>query len=105
MTMVRARSGKMTGKLVKNSRCPLCGGRMKRGMATIPFILGNTVIVVKDVPAEICSNCHEPYMTGEVTDRITVLLNQLRSLLAEVSIVSCSQLEAVPASSTTIGAP
>lgn len=93
----------MTGELVKDSRCPLCGGRMKRGMATIPFILGNTVIVVKDVPAEICSNCHEPYMTGEVTDGITLLLNRLRSLPAEVSIVSYSQLEAVPTSSTAVG--
>jgi len=94
----------MTGELVKNSRCPLCGGRMKRGVATIPFVLRNTVIVVKNVPAEICSSCHEPYMTGEVTDRITVLLNRLRSLPTEVSIVSYSQLEleAVPALSTAV---
>ena len=92
----------MTGELVKNSRCPLCGGRMKRGVATIPFILSNTVIVVKDVPAEICSSCHEPYMTGEVTDRITVLLSRFRSLPAEVSIASYSQLEAVPALSAAV---
>jgi len=31
----------VTGELVRNSRCPLCGGRMKRGVATIPFILSN----------------------------------------------------------------
>jgi YgiT-type zinc finger domain-containing protein len=93
----------MTGELARNNRCPLCGGRMKRGAATIPFILRNTVIVVKDVPAEICSSCHEPYMTGEVTDRITVLLNQLCSLPTEVSIVSYFQLEAVPALSTAVG--
>lgn len=90
----------MTDELVENSRCPLCGGRMKWGVATIPFILRNTVIVIKDVPAEICSSCHEPYMTGKVTDRITVLLNRLRSLPAEVSIVSYFQLEAVLALST-----
>lgn len=93
----------MTGELVRNSRCPLCGGRMKRGVATIPFILSNTVIVVKDVPAEICSSCNEPYITGKVTDRITGLLNQLRSLPAEVSILSYSQLEAVPALFTAVG--
>jgi YgiT-type zinc finger domain-containing protein len=92
----------MTGELVKNSRCPLCGGRMKRGVATIPFILGNTVIVVKDVPAEICSSCHEPYMTGKVTNRITILLNRPRSFPAEVSIVSYLQLEDVPALSAAV---
>jgi len=104
MTMVRARNGKMTGELERNSHCPLCGGRVKPGLATIPFILADTVILVKDAPAGVCSSCHEPYMTGEVTDRITVLLNQIRSLPAEVSFVSYSQLEAVPASSTTVGA-
>lgn len=93
----------MTGELVRNSRCLLCGGRMKRGVATIPFILSNTVIVVKDVPAEICSSCNEPYITGKVTDRITGLLNQLRSLPAEVSILSYSQLRAVPALFTAVG--
>lgn len=76
---------------------------MKRGVATIPFILSNTVMVVKDVPAEICSSCNEPYITGKVTDRITGLLNQLRSLPAEVSIASYSQLEAVPALFTAVG--
>jgi YgiT-type zinc finger domain-containing protein len=56
--------------------------------ATIPFVLENTVAVIKDVPAEICANCHEPYLTGEVTDRVVELLRQLRSLQTEVSVVS-----------------
>ena len=70
-------------------RCPLCGGRMEQTKtATIPFFLENTVAVIKDVPAEICANCHEPYLTGQVTDRVVELLRQLRSLQAEVSVVS-----------------
>jgi YgiT-type zinc finger domain-containing protein len=78
----------MIGELEKNSRCPLCGGRLKSGVATIPFLLPDTVVLVKDVPAEVCQSCHEPYVTGKVTDRITDLLNQLRAFPAEVSIVS-----------------
>ena len=72
-----------------NGRCPLCGGRLVPDQrATVPFILADTVIVIKDVPAEVCAGCHEPYMTGEVTDRLAELLRQLRSLQTEVSIVS-----------------
>ena len=84
----------MTGEHASyNSRCPLCGGRMEQTQtATIPFVLENTVAVIKDVPAEICANCHEPYMTGEATDRIVELLRQLRSLHTEVSIVSYQAL-------------
>ena len=69
-------------------------------MATIPFVLPNTVVLIKDVPAEICRSCHEPYMTGRVTDKITVLLNQLRAFRAEVSIISYSEAQPVPTPTT-----
>jgi YgiT-type zinc finger domain-containing protein len=70
-------------------RCPVCGGRMVPNQkATIPFVLKNTIAVIKDVPAELCASCHESYTTGEVTDNIVELLRQLHSLQTEVSIVS-----------------
>jgi len=94
----------MTGERARNSRCPLCGGRLRPGVATIPFVLPDTVVLIKDVPAEICLSCHEPYMVGKVTDRITSLLNQLRAFRAEVSIVSYSdaELQPVPTTATRV---
>jgi YgiT-type zinc finger domain-containing protein len=44
--------------------CPLCGGQLQEGLATLPFIFDSTVVIVKDVPAEICEECGEPYMKG-----------------------------------------
>jgi YgiT-type zinc finger domain-containing protein len=71
-----------------NGHCPLCGGRLVADQkATIPFVLDRTVVVVKEVPAEVCGSCHEPFMTGEVTDKVTELLRELRHLQAEVSVV------------------
>jgi YgiT-type zinc finger domain-containing protein len=64
----------MIGELAKNSECPVCGGRLKQGLATAPFFLTNAVVLVKGVPSEICASCHEPYTTGKVTDRILKLL-------------------------------
>ncbi len=78
----------MNGGPENDKRCPVCGGRMSTGLATVPFVLAETVIVIKHVPAEICQNCHEPFIAGKVTDRVTDLLNQLRTLQTEVSIVS-----------------
>ena len=88
------RNGKMTGEQERNDgRCPLCRGRLvSEQKATVPFVLENTVAVIKDVPAEVCASCHESYMTGEVTDRVIGLLKQLRSLHTEVSIISYSAL-------------
>jgi YgiT-type zinc finger domain-containing protein len=83
---------KVAGEHKENGRCPLCGGRLQPGQAIVPFLFANAVILIKNVPAEICSSCHEPYTTGKVTDRIVNLLNPLRALSAEVLILSYSGL-------------
>ena len=80
----------------ENSICPLCGGRLQVDVATIPFILSNnTVVVIKGVPAEVCRNCHEPFVSGQVTDQVSTLLHQLKSLRSEVSVVTFSEPVAV----------
>jgi YgiT-type zinc finger domain-containing protein len=81
----------MTGAPANPNPCPLCGGRLKKGVATIPFVLDNTVVLIKGVPAEICRSCHEPYTTGKVTNRLTSLLNQMRALQTEVSVIAYSK--------------
>jgi YgiT-type zinc finger domain-containing protein len=81
----------MIGEL-ENSVCPLCGGRLRLDVATIPFILGeDMVVVIKGIPAEVCSNCHEPFVAGRVTDRVSALLRQLKLLRSEVSVVTYSE--------------
>lgn len=81
----------MIGKR-ENNLCPLCGGRLEADMATIPFILDrDTVVVIKEVPAEICSNCHEPFVSGKITDEVSALLRQLKSLHSEVSVVTYAE--------------
>lgn len=77
----------MTGRQ-DSKRCPFCGGRLRDGRATVPFVLKNSVVVVKDVPAEVCASCHEPLMTGRVTDELTYLLRQLHAAGSEVSVIS-----------------
>ena len=78
----------MTRKQGKSKRiCHLCGGTLKVGRATIPFSSKGKTVVVKDVPAEICCECNEPYMIGMVVDRINQILDRFQKLEAEVSIV------------------
>lgn len=78
----------MTGKL-EDKICPVCGGLLYADEATVPYILEKDIIViVKNVPAEICGDCHEVFTTGVVTDEVMKLLSQLRSLKSEVSVVS-----------------
>ena len=66
----------------------------------MPFLLPNAVVLIKNVPAEVCSSCHEPYTTGKVTDQIVSLLNPLRAVQAEVLILSYPEPQPVPAFAT-----
>ncbi len=55
--------------------------------ATIPFVFGRTVVIVREVPAEVCGSCGEAYMTGDVTDRVMDSVEKFRDMKTEVSVV------------------
>jgi hypothetical protein len=58
-------------------------------VATIPFVLSEEqVIVINGVPAEMCGDCHEPFMSGKITDDVMALVSQLKRLGSEISVVS-----------------
>jgi YgiT-type zinc finger domain-containing protein len=77
----------MIGKHASNI-CPLCGGDLESGNATIPFILKESIVVVKQVPAQICVECREPFLAGRETDVITDLLTQVKELSSEVTVLT-----------------
>jgi YgiT-type zinc finger domain-containing protein len=77
----------MTGKHDADvARCPLCGGSLEAGRATLPFVRGERVITIRDVPAEVCGDCGEAYLSGPVTDAVQDLVQKLEALDSEVSV-------------------
>ena len=79
----------MAGKEEKNKikRCPLCGGSMTDGITTMPFLIAEKIVVIKNVPSEICSDCGEAYMKSHVVGEIERILDRLEELHSEVSII------------------
>ncbi len=71
----------------KTKKCPLCGGEMQDGITTIPFLINEKVIVIKDVPAEICADCGEAYLKSSVVDKVESVFDKLEDLHAEMSVV------------------
>lgn len=52
-------------------KCVLCKtGETQPGTATVTLERNQTVIVIKDVPADVCQNCGEYYLSQAVTERI-----------------------------------
>jgi YgiT-type zinc finger domain-containing protein len=78
----------MIGEQENKGRCPLCGGHLVEGNATIPFVFAETVVLVKQVPAQICISCHEPFTTGQVTEQLAALVRRVKDVQTEVAIVA-----------------
>jgi YgiT-type zinc finger domain-containing protein len=67
-------------------KCVICKrGETAPGFTTVTLTRDDAVLVFKSVPADICQNCGEYYLSDEVTG---ILLNR-----AEVAINNGSEVE------------
>ncbi|MGA2370794.1 MAG: type II toxin-antitoxin system MqsA family antitoxin [Candidatus Korobacteraceae bacterium] len=52
-------------------KCVLCkNGVTRPSTVTVTLERGNTVVVVRDVPAEVCENCGEYYLDSPVAQEV-----------------------------------
>ncbi len=52
-------------------KCPICKhGETTAGKATVTLERGAATLVVKEVPAQVCSNCGEEYVDEEVAAQL-----------------------------------
>ncbi len=52
-------------------KCVICRhGQTAPGVATVTLQRGDSTVIVKGVPADICDNCAEYYLTEAVTDKL-----------------------------------
>ena len=67
--------------------CTLCrNGSTRPGFVTVTLERGSTTVVLRDVPAEVCENCGEYYLTAEVTDRVLAQGEKAAAAGVEVEI-------------------
>lgn len=68
--------------------CVICKhGKTENGLVTVTLNRGNSVIVIKEVPAHVCSNCGEYYLSEEVTEKLLAKANAAVAFGAEVEIL------------------
>ena len=57
-------------------KCPACRGRMEQGITTLPYELDrDKLIVVRDVPALVCTQCGEVFIESPILKKVEALLN------------------------------
>ncbi len=68
-------------------KCVVCKfGETRPGTTTITLEPGALTLVVKGVPADICENCGEAYVSEEVTRQLTTLAEEARRTGVQVDV-------------------
>lgn len=71
-----------------NMTCVLCKtGQTQLGTTTITLERNRTVVVFREVPAEVCRNCGEYYLSDAVTKRIYQQAEEAVQRNAEVEVL------------------
>jgi len=69
-------------------KCVICKlGETKKGTVTVTLERGETTIIIKSVPADICENCGEYYLSDEISERILKQAEAAVTNNAEVEIL------------------
>jgi len=77
----------------ESNRCYFCGGTLENRLATIPFVVGSSVVVIKGTPARVCVQCDEPIVNSAVAASIDRLLKQAHQSGFEVSVITYAEAE------------
>lgn len=70
--------------------CPLCGGEKQAGKTTFTVDLGFGVVVVREVPATVCSQCGADWIDDTIAEKLEKIVNDARERhnLVEVTTLS-----------------
>jgi len=70
--------------------CPICKGTRRPGTTTFTADLGFGVVVIRNVPASVCSQCGADWIDDPAAQRIERLVEEARAKRSQVEVVALS---------------
>ena len=68
--------------------CMYCkNSELKAATTTHVVSSDNSVIIIKNVPCEECSQCGEKYYSEETAERLEQLVNTAKKIMQEISVI------------------
>ncbi len=69
-------------------RCVICKhGETEPGLVTVTLERDESIVIIKRVPAEVCDNCGEYYLSDAITEQVLQRAEMAVSNGAEVEII------------------
>ena len=70
----------------------MCKGNLEDKLTNFIADLGNCIIIVKDVPSQVCSQCGEVSYSNDVALQLEKIINKTKSTLTEITVVRYSNV-------------
>ncbi|WP_366933721.1 type II toxin-antitoxin system MqsA family antitoxin [Megasphaera sp.] len=70
------------------STCFLCKGKIENQLTTFMVDLGNCIVIVRNVPSQVCTQCGETSYTDEVAEQLEHIVNSVRNSMTEITVVN-----------------
>lgn len=74
--------------MTSSTCCPLCGGYKEAGHTTYSVDLGDGLVVVRHVPATICSQCGEEWIDNAIAQRLESIVEEARQKKHQLEVLS-----------------
>lgn len=86
----RLQNPKNMKKTKKPTTCYACGGTFEDGETTFTADFGSGVVVVRNVPAWICSQCGMEWIDDKIADKIERIVDDAKEKHSVVEVMSLS---------------
>lgn len=73
------------------TECFMCKGNLENKLTTFMVDLGSCIIIVKNVPSQVCIQCGEVSYSAEVAERLEQIVNGLKNSATEIAVISYKQ--------------
>ena len=69
-------------------QCFYCKGDMEKQLTNYIADLENCIIIIKNVPSLVCTQCGEKYYDNNTMKKIESILDSLENIITEVAVVN-----------------
>ncbi len=70
------------------TQCPICSGKVEAGTTTFTVDLTTGVVVVRNVPAFVCSQCGEDWIDDKTAGKLETIAERAKKGNTQLEMVS-----------------
>ena len=78
--------------MTSKNQCPLCSGDKEAGKTIYSVDLGFGVVVIRNVPAMICSQCSEEWIDSATAGKLEKMVDMARKNKLQIEMVEFAEV-------------